>query len=279
MNALRKTLLTLSLTAASLGGLACGREPMTEDQTVVGEASSALELADESGDVTADAVGGETELVSATSADESAALPELSSDADGVCDVQGRRQRVLARYDANGNGQLEGPELQALRSDLADRSFATRLGVAHRRHVLRRLHWVFDENGDGQLSNDERTALVDALEARCERIKAQVLARFDANADGQLDEAERQAAKDALRARIETFRANVLSHYDANGNGVLDDGERAALRDDRIAAFRARRAELVAQFDANGDGSLGDAEKLALKRAIQQRIIDGRDAE
>lgn len=279
MHPLRKTLLTLSLAAVSLGGLACGRAPMTEDETVVGQASSALELADESGDVTADAVGGESELVSVASAEESAALPDMSGDASGVCDLQSRRQRVLARYDANANGQLDPSEVQALKADLADRSLAVRFGVAHRRHVMRRLHWVFDENADGQLSADERTALVDALEARCERIKAQVLARFDANTDGRLDETERQAAKDALRARVQAFRAQVLNRYDANGNGVLDDGERAALRDDRLAAFRARRAELVAQFDANADGALDATESLALKQAIQQRIADGRDAE
>jgi hypothetical protein len=279
MHSLRKTLLTLSLAAASLGGLACGRGAMPEDETVVGQASAALELSDESGDVTADAVGGESDLVSAASADESAALPEMSAGASGVCDLQGRRQRVLARYDTNTNGQLDPAEVQALKADLADRSFAVRFGVAHRRHVLRRLHWVFDENADGQLSADERTALVDTLEARCERIKAQVLARFDANANGRLDETERQAAKEALRARVQAFRAQVLSRYDANGNGVLDDGERAALRDDRSAAFRARRAELVAQFDANGDGALDAAETASLKQAIQQRVVEGRDAE
>lgn len=276
---IRTTLLSLSLAVAGLGCNAPA--PMTEEQGAVSEASSALSIAEESGDVTADVSGGETEIALAADAEESSVLPEEApADVDGVCDLQGRRQRILNRYDANGNGQLDRPELAALRADLVDRGgFAARFAIAHRRHVLRRLAWVFDDNGDGQLSSDERTALIDALEARCERIKANVVTRFDANGDGQLDETERQAAKDALRARLQAERARILSAYDANQNGVLDEGERLQLRQDRVAAFRARRAAVIAQFDANGDGSLDDAEKLALRQAIQQRIIDGRDAE
>ncbi|MFO0598899.1 MAG: calcium-binding protein [Myxococcaceae bacterium] len=280
MKTLRRSLLTLSLAAVSFGGFSCGQGAMSDADTVVGQASSALTVADESGDVTADGVAAEGDAALAVSADESAAVPEAAPDADGVCDLEGRRQRILARYDANANGQLDRDELAALRSDLADKGgFAARFGVLHRRHVLRRLAWVFDENDDGQLSADERTALIDALHARCERIKANVLAHFDANGDGQLDETERAAAKAALVARVQAQRERILSQYDVNHDGVLDDGERAQLRADRVAAFKARRAELVAQFDADHDGTLNAAEKLALRQAIQQRIIDGRDSE
>ncbi len=83
----------------------------------------------------------------------------------------------------------------------------------------------------------------------------------------------------ALEARCPRVRTNVLARFDANGDGTLDARERVAFKADRIAAFQARRAQVVAQFDANHDGVLDDAEKLALKQAIQQRLIDGRDAE
>ena len=282
MKNLRKSLLTLSLTAVSLGGLACQSGTMTQDETLVGEASSALTVAEESGDVTADAVGAESAAELSANGDESAALPESPGDADGVCDFGARKARVLARYDANGNGRLDPAERQALKDDLEARvghPLAVRFGLEHRAFVMKRLHWVFDSNNDGSLSSDERTAMIDALEARCERIRANVLAHFDANGDGTLDATERQAAKDALIARIQAKRQQLLTQYDANGNGVLDDGERLQLRDDRVAAFQAHRAEVVAQFDADHDGALDDAEKTALKQAIVQRIIDGRDAE
>jgi EF hand len=278
MKTLRQALLTLAFAAAS----SCAGPAMTQDETLVGEASSALTVAEETGDVTADAAGAETDAALGVSGDESAAVPEMPGDTDGVCDVGARRARVLARYDANDDGRLEATERAALKADLEARvghPLAVRFGLAHRAHVMRRLHWVFDTDGDGALSSDERTAMVDALEARCERLRAAVIARFDANGDGSLDATERQAAKDAFVARVQAARQQVLAQYDTNGNGVLDDGERAALRDDRIAAFKARRAAVVSQFDANHDGVLDDAEKLALKNAIIQRIEEGRDAE
>ena len=278
MKILRKTLLALSL---SVGAVACQGGQMTEEETLVGEASSALTVAEESGDVTADAVGGETATEMTASGDESAVLPQ-TGDGDGVCDLGARRARVLARYDANGDGKLGPVERDALRDDLQARvghPVALRFGLIHRAHVIKRLKWVFDTDLDGSLSADERTAMVDALEARCERIRANVIERFDTNGDGSLDATEKQAAKDALVARVQAFRQQVLTQYDVNTNGVLDDGERQQLRTDRIAAFQARRAAVVAQFDVNDDGTLDDAEKRALKQAITQRIIEGRDAE
>lgn len=277
MKTLRQSLLTLSFTALSFGAVACAPLPTADDATV-GQASAALTVAEESGDVTADAAAGETDAVATLSADESAAVPSMPGDADGVCDLDGRRAQVVARYDANGDGHLDATEVAALRSDLSG-TFLGRFGLAHRRPVMRRLHWVFDENGDGQLSHEERVAMVDALEARCQRVRAAVVARFDANGDGTLDATERQAAKDAFLARVQAMKQHVLDQYDVNHDGVLDETERQALRDDRLAAIRARRAALVAQFDTNGDGSLDDAEKLALKHALQQRIAEGRDAE
>jgi hypothetical protein len=41
----------------------------------------------------------------------------------------------------------------------------------------------------------------------------------------------------------------------------------------------SKKAQVKAQFDVDGDGVLNGAETLALKRAVQQRIIEGRDAE
>lgn len=281
MKSLRHTLLSLSLSAVALTTAGC-QGALNEEEQLVGEATSYLTAADETGDVAGDAVGLEDATALETSADEASVLPEMPGDADGVCDFGARRARILARYDANGDGHLGPAERQQLKSDLEARvghPLAVRFAITHRVHVLKRVKWAFDENGDGVLSADERTAMVDAMEARCMRLRAQVVARFDADGDGTLDAGERAAAKAALVARVQAARQAILSQYDANGNGVLDDGERLQLRADRIAAWQAKKAQVIAQFDADGDGTLSDAEKLALKQAIQQRIADGRDAE
>jgi len=193
--------------------------------------------------------------------------------------VYGDWKKTGARRFEEGRDEL--PE-RGDESDLEARvghPIAARFAIRHRIHVLKRLKWAFDENSDGSLSTDERTAMVDAMEARCLRLRAAVLEKFDANTDGALDAAEKQAAKAALQAKVQALKQAVLTKYDVNGNGALDDGERLALRSDRIAAFKTKRAEVVARFDTNADGRLNDAEKLALKRAIQQRVAEGKDAE
>jgi Ca2+-binding EF-hand superfamily protein len=204
-----------------------------------------------------------------------------------VCDFNARRQEVLARYDANGNGQLEREEARRLRADLAPLGRGPshmgpgRFGEGMRPHsrgqAFGRVRWAFDEDGDGALSTEERAALVDALQARCQRRYQQALERFDANQDGQLDEAERQAAREAARAAFEARRQELLAQYDTDGNGVLDAEERMRLHEERMAAARARRQELLAQYDTDGDGTLSTEEALPLRKEIQRRIIEGPD--
>lgn len=281
MKSLRHTLLSLSLTAVALTTAGC-QGALTDDEQTLGEASSYLTASEETGDVAGDAVALEDSSALSSEADDASVLPEMPGDADGVCDFGAVKARILARYDANGDGQLGPAERQALKSDLAavtNHPLAVRFAIRHRVFVMKRVRWAFDENNDGVLSADERTAMVDAMEARCERLRAQVVAHFDANGDGHLDATERAAAKAAFVARVQAARQALLSQYDANGNGVLDDGERLQLRNDRIAAWQAKKAQVIAQFDADGDGTLNDAEKLALKQAIQQRLIEGKDAE
>lgn len=278
MKNFRHTLLTLSLTVVSVG---C-QGPLTEEEALVGEAGAAITVAQETGDVTADAAGAEDEAEVTSNGDAAAELPSAPDDSTGVCDFTAHRARVLARYDANGNGRLDPAERKGLKDDVHARGnhlFAQRFGLGHRVHVMKRLRWVFDVDADGSLSSDERTAMVDALEARCQRLHAKIVARFDVNADGKLDEAEKQAARAAWQARIDAARQEILGRYDTNGNGTLEGEERKNFRAARIAAFVARRAEVVARFDANHDGSLDAAEKLALKQSIIQRIIEGRDEE
>lgn len=281
MTPLRRALLTLSLSTLSLSSAAC-QGAMTDDEALVGEATSYLTVAEETGDLANEASAAESDAVLEETAGDATELPSMPGDAPGVCDLEGRRQRVIARYDENGDGQLGPGERGQLKRDLEARvghPVAFRFAVRHRTAVIKRVKWVFDENNDGVLSTEERTAMVDALEARCLRLRAAALEKFDTNKDGSLDESEKQAAKAALQQKVQALRQQALAKYDANGNGTLDDGEKRAMRDDFVAAWKAKRAEVVKRFDTNGDGSLSEAEKLALKRALQQRIAEGKDAE
>lgn len=279
-----RRLLTAALVfALPLGGVACN-PAADEQQLAVGQAAGFLSTSEESGAIGSDAVAdADATTLSAMGAEDTDTATTPPPDDGNVCDFSARRQAVLDKYDTNGDGALSRAELRELKADLGGRGVLGQrlagLGRRARHWAFWRVRWAFDENGDGTLSSDEQTALVDALEARCQRLRAERLEQFDANHDGTLDDAERQAARDAARAKWEEKRQALLARYDTNGNGTLDDTERAQLREDRIAAARARRQDLLTKYDTNGDGHLSAEEALPLRQEIQRRIIEGNDAE
>jgi len=268
-----------------LGLAACGNDTPSEEALHVGEAAAFLASSEEGGDIGGDAVAdADGTAMQAMATEKVDAVNQEPADTGGLCDFRARRQAVLKKYDDNGDGTLGSAELRELKADLGARREALRprlaqLGPRARHWAFWRVRWAFDEDGSGTLSTEERTALVDAMEARCERLRAERLEKFDANDDGTLDEAERQAAHEAVRARWQVKRQEVLAGYDTNRNGVLDDGERVALRQARVAAAQERRATLMAAYDTNRDGTLSTEEALPLRKEIQRRIIEGRDTE
>lgn len=261
--------------AASLSLTAC-QGALSQDELATGEAAAALTASDEGEQLTQEAVAVEAPAEVAQGADDAVALDEEAPPA--FCDFEGRRQQVLATYDADHDGRLGAAERQTLRSELTQgERLLARFAVRHRARALPRLHWVFDADGDHQLSPDERTAMIDALQARCERLRDRALATADANHDGRLDESERAQLSAALHAKAATVRQALLARFDANGDGRLDDAERQQLRNDLLARWQARKAQLVARYDTNGDGQLSPQEAAPLKAAIAQRIAEGRD--
>lgn len=279
---LRHRILTAAVAfsvAATSVGCGAGTRGQTEEQLAVGEAAAAVTHSEEETTVGDDtvALGAETEVEA--SATESSELPQPVPQGVGdVCDFGERKKRVMAEYDANQNGKLDPEELDALKADLkAEHPRFARVGWRFRRAGFHMVRWAFDENGDRQLSDEERAAMVDALEARCERIRANVLEKFDADGDGKLSEAEREAAREAFRAKMQAKYQELLAKYDANNSGQLELIERAKIRADVIAALKAKRAELIAKYDTDGDGKLSTEEALPLRQAIQDRIINGKE--
>lgn len=267
------------------GLAACGEDVPDETTQYVGEAASYLTAAEEDGALGADAVADTDASQREAMADEDVGGLETEPTDDGkTCDFSAHRQAVVEKYDDDGDGKLSVRELRELKADVGERRDTLRprlaqLGRRARHWAFWRVRWAFDENGDNALSAEERVALVDAMEARCQRLRTERLEQHDTNGDGSLDESERQAARVARRARWEARRQERLVTYDTNDNGVLDAGERVALRADRVEAAQERRATLLATYDTDGDGRLSTAEALPLRQDIQRRIIEGRDAE
>lgn len=80
----------------------------------------------------------------------------------------------------------------------------------------------FDKDGDGKLSAEERTAMMEAGKARREAMQKEMLAKYDANKDGKLDDTELAAARAGQQAEN-------LKKYDTDGDGKLSEEERARM--------------------------------------------------
>jgi hypothetical protein len=282
----RNRLLSLAVAALSLGGTAACSGAMADDELTLGEGTAYLMAAEESGELASGAEAPDEVEGLRQSANDAAGIPEAPPERAAVCDFAARlerREHALKQYDTNGDKKLDAAERAAMKADLQSRDGAPFLGRMERPtrgFALKRLRFAFDEDHSKSLDEAERTALVDAMNARCERIHAKVLEAFDADKSGGLDETERKAAIAAHRERVAKRRAELLAKYDVKVvDGALDEAERAAMRDALLAKWLAKRAEVIKAHDLNQDGKLDAKELLALKLDLQKAVTDGRDAE
>ena len=94
------------------------------------------------------------------------------------------REKLLEKFDANGDGHLDETERAAAKSAMQ----------AKRAERKQQILAEFDVDGDGQLNAEEKAAAKEAF-------KAKMKERFDENGDGELDEDERRAMKRAMQHR------------------------------------------------------------------------------
>ncbi|MHC4837702.1 MAG: hypothetical protein ACYTF3_05905 [Planctomycetota bacterium] len=103
-----------------------------------------------------------------------------------------RRQRILERFDANGDGRLDETERAALRA-AAEKMRAQRGEKQGRRDGQVR------ERREGA-ERKERGEAGERGERRAER-RQRILERFDIDGDGQLNDLEREALRKAIEER------------------------------------------------------------------------------
>jgi Ca2+-binding EF-hand superfamily protein len=154
------------------------------------------------------------------------ALPAMA-DANSTKGAEARFEKLVARFDKNGDGKLQVSELPP--------RMAKRLGKA-------------DVDGDGVITSMEYTARVEAVrDAR--------KARMDTDHDGQISDAERAAARESrMQAKF--------AHMDKNNDGQIEPGEAGAHRWERIAPADTDKNGAVSfvelqQGIANGTVKLG----------------------
>jgi Ca2+-binding EF-hand superfamily protein len=72
----------------------------------------------------------------------------------------------------------------------------------------------WDANGDGSISAAEKAQKHEAMKAKRQEMKAQMLLKFDGNKDGKLDKTERTVMH-------ETRATEAFKRLDTDGNGSL----------------------------------------------------------
>jgi Ca2+-binding EF-hand superfamily protein len=99
-----------------------------------------------------------------------------------ACQDMDKSAKILKRFDANGNGQIDPEEQKAANQA--------------RQEFFQRLHGKYDANGDGQLSDAEKAVRRTDLQAK----RNEALAKFDKDGDGRLSREERASAMTARKA-------------------------------------------------------------------------------
>ncbi len=133
--------------------------------------------------------------------------------------ADGKKAKLIAKYDKNGNGIIDGEEKDALRKDFA----------ADPKGDLKQ----YDTNGDGKLSDEEIAAIKPGSGKKGGETKkaggnkmATLVAKYDKNGNGVIDGEE----ADALRKDFAADPNGTLKQFDLNGDGKLSDEEIAAIK-------------------------------------------------
>jgi EF hand len=100
-----------------------------------------------------------------------------------ACQDGDKGAKLLKRFDANQNGQLDPEEQKA-----AD---------ASRQELFQRLHGKYDTDQDGKLSESEKAA----RRADLANHRKETIAKFDKDGDGRLNSEEKKAATAARQSQ------------------------------------------------------------------------------
>jgi Ca2+-binding EF-hand superfamily protein len=177
------------------------------------------------------------------------------------CGFNAITAQVLARFDADGDGDLGADERATIAEEFGDP--ADRLAI---------LMSVYDGDGSGSLEAAELALIKTDLEARCETRREALLEEFDANGDGTLDEAERATAKAALRERFAERHAERVDQFDRNDDGRLGPLERRRAGQGVRERLGERRDALAEEFDVDQNGELDSEERAALAAHLRECV-------
>lgn len=192
------------------------------------------------------------------------------------------KQRLLQKYDTNGDGNLTGDELQKARADLG-KNLGGLPGPAGA--AFDEIKKKFDVDGDGELNAQEQAAAMTAFQkARgAGGPGAAGVGAAGGGAGGFSGGATGGAEGEGGKTR---GRAAMIKQFDKDGDGKLNEEEKAAAQKalkERLGKGKGKakgdgdvKGALLKKFDADGDGKLSDEEKAAARDEAEEKRGAGR---
>ena len=185
------------------------------------------------------------------------------------------KQKLLEKFDANGDGNLTGQELQNAREALL-KQFGAGFGPAG--DAFDTFKMKFDRDGDGKLNAQEQAAAMAAFQkARANGGgRATGVAPGAGGLSGGIPAGGGfgDAAAGEGKAR---GREAMIKRFDKNGDGKLSDDEKAeaqkSLKGKKGEARPAvgKLSEAMKKLDTDGDGKISDEEKAAAKKELAEK--------
>ena len=194
------------------------------------------------------------------------------------------RQRLLRRFDENGNGRLDRRESQhAMRTVLGvlARNRGRVITISKLPVGLRPIFAVFDRNRDGVLGPIEQVNLSRTLSFA---VRPPQGPGGDAGqrGDGNGGAGSQPPRPPSLTPEVlQRLRGLLLKFFDRNRNGRPDPPERSRARrvlldfltrhrgeDISVESASPRLGPILGLFDFNGDRNLGPGENRVLRRAL-----------
>jgi len=200
------------------------------------------------------------------------------------------RQRLLRRFDENGNGRLDRRESQHAMSTVLGvlaRNRGRTIPISKLPAGLRPIFSLFDRNRDGVLGPIEQINLSRTL-SHAVRSPGRPGGGSGqpGDGDGNADEGGGTGSRPPRPPRLtpellQRLRGLLLKAFDRNRNGRLDPPERSHARRVLLSFLSRHRGEeislesapprlgsILGLFDFNGDGKLGLGENRLLRRAL-----------
>ncbi|MBS3820397.1 MAG: hypothetical protein GVY16_07415 [Planctomycetes bacterium] len=164
--------------------------------------------------------------------------------------------QLLQRYDADGDGTLSEDELKtAMASQREQWRQQTRLR--------------YDTDGDGELGKDERKAMYDNRIKPWQQVKHRLQMKlFDEDGDGQLSDREKAIEKE-FGSALGTLGKNIRRRIqDIDGDGQVTDEERQIARKEMMVFSVRMMVRMRSMIDADADGAVTPEETAAFRRTL-----------